>query len=115
MPHYYAESDVLVISLKPDPLFDLYIPSKFQSYLAVKKPIFCCMQGIVPQMVSDSMIGLTADPGDIEAIAKAFRQFSMQTESEINLMKNRAQSLLDENFNRLKIITLLTENIAHGE
>src|SRR5690606_40276263 len=39
MPNYFAASDVLLISLVDVPLYEIMIPSKFQTYLTAKKPI----------------------------------------------------------------------------
>lgn len=47
MSDYYEASDVLIISLKNVPLYEIMIPSKFQAYLTIRKPMFAIFNGEV--------------------------------------------------------------------
>ena len=46
MPNFFALSDVLLVTLKKEPIFALTIPSKVQSYLACAKPIIAALDGL---------------------------------------------------------------------
>lgn len=64
-----ADADAMVISLADDPLFDVTLPSKTQSTLAMGKPILASGRGDLAQVVQDSSAGFVAAPEDSSAIA----------------------------------------------
>lgn len=70
MPEHFAESDVLIISLKPE--FDLTIPAKFQAYIAAGRPILGLVRGDTADLIRQHDLGLVADPADEAAIGRAF-------------------------------------------
>lgn len=104
MPDYYKASDVLIISLKDVPLYEIMIPSKFQAYLSTNKPIFSIFNGEVSRMVNKYQIGLTAFPSDIEDIASGFAKFISLSANEIKLYSQKSADLLNQVFNREAII-----------
>ena len=40
-----TSADVLLVHLKPDPLFEITVPSKIQAYLAIGKPVLISVRG----------------------------------------------------------------------
>ena len=104
MSDYYKASDVLIISLKDVPLYEIMIPSKFQAYLSTQKPVFSIFNGEVSQMVDKYQIGMTAHPSDIEDIAKGFEKFMILSNEEIEIYSHNSISLLGKIFNRNNII-----------
>lgn len=71
MPALLALADALLIHLRPDPLFEITIPSKTQSCLAVGKPILMAVAGDAADMVHAAGAGVFAAPGDPRQIADA--------------------------------------------
>jgi glycosyltransferase involved in cell wall biosynthesis len=102
MPHYFAASEVLLISLIDVPLYEIMIPSKFQTYLTANKPIYSVMKGEVAQLVTKYNIGISANPSNIKAIEKGFIQLLNYPENQLKLMANNSKSLLHDNFDELK-------------
>lgn len=102
MPAYFAASDVLLISLVDVPLYEIMIPSKFQTYLTAKKPIYSIMKGEVSTMVVDAHIGVSAMPSDLLAIEKGFIHFLSASPEILNAMSNSSETLLDTHFNAVK-------------
>lgn len=45
MPHFFARADVMLVTLKREPIFTLTLPGKIQSYLACGKPIIAALDG----------------------------------------------------------------------
>lgn len=62
MDSYYKGSDILIISLAPNPCYSLYLPAKFSTYLSTGKPIFAIMNGAVPELMSNYKIGFYTSP-----------------------------------------------------
>ncbi|MBN3582422.1 glycosyltransferase family 4 protein [Algoriphagus aestuarii] len=108
MPDYFEASDILLISLVDAPIYEIMIPSKFQTYLQYKKPIFAVMKGEVPDLVREFKLGFSADSNDIEMIAKGFKEMMSLSEKELNEMSLSAQILLDQSFDKVKNLNELT-------
>jgi glycosyltransferase involved in cell wall biosynthesis len=71
MPRYFALADVLLVTLRKQPIFSLTIPSKVQSYLACGKPIVAALEGEGARVVREAEAGLTPPPEDAKALADA--------------------------------------------
>lgn len=111
MYQYFNASDFLIISLDPDPVYDLYIPSKFQTYLNTGKPILCIMSGEVAELVSRYDIGVVARPEDIDDIAEKFLICAAMTGERRTALGNSAIRLLNDEFDRGKIIADMTNEM----
>ncbi len=68
---YLAAADVLLVNLRPDPLFEITIPSKTQAYMSAGKPIIMAVAGDAANLVSDAGAGIVISPGDPHALAEA--------------------------------------------
>lgn len=111
MSDYYKASDVLIISLKDVPLYEIMIPSKFQVYLVTHKPIFAIFKGEVRRIVENYSLGLAANPSDIDDIAKGFKMFSKFSKDEIKKISENSEYLSKSIFNREKLIEKINQFI----
>jgi len=108
-----TQSDVLLISLKPDPLFEMYIPLKFPAYLSVGKPIFAVISGEVKRLTIQYNVGVVSDPADIMNIAEGFSAFTKLNETDFTTFAENTKALSASLFNKEQIInsvkSLLTD------
>lgn len=111
MSDYYQASDVLIISLKNVPLYEIMIPSKFQAYLTTQKPIFAIFNGEVRKMVEQYQIGYGATPDDVEDIAQSFSVFLNLSIEEKRAMSEAAADLLNSTFNRKTIVEKINSRV----
>ncbi|MBI4858007.1 MAG: glycosyltransferase family 4 protein [Acetobacterium woodii] len=89
MTDFYALADVLLVHLIDEPLFEITIPGKTQSYLACEKPILMSVQGDAAQLILDARAGLVAKPSDPFDLAKAVREiYGMSTEERQTMGAN---------------------------
>ncbi len=86
MPRFFSAADCLLVTLKPDPIFSLTIPSKLQSYLACGKPIIAYLNGEGAKLIKESGAGFFCDSGDI-------KQFSMKMDQMIKLSDEERATL----------------------
>ena len=107
MSDYYEASDVLIISLKDTPLYEIMIPSKFQAYLTTHKPIFAVFKGEVKRMVEEYQLGIVAHPSDIEEISGGFEKFLNSSKEQMEGFAEHSSYLLDTVFDRNKIIEII--------
>ena len=111
MPRWFEASDVLIISLIDEPIFSLTVPAKFQAYLASGKPIYCVMNGEVADLVTNNKIGFVVQPDDINDIQLGFEKFLNTPKKEIKSFGDNMRLLVNNEFERNKIIQQMTEEI----
>ena len=104
MSDYYEASDVLIISLKDTPIYEIMIPSKFQAYLATHKPIYAVFKGEVKRIVEENGLAIVAHPSDINEIASGMEAFLNMSDSQMKSISENSFRLLDSVYNREKII-----------
>ena len=104
MPVYFNPSDVMVISLLDEPVFNMTVPAKFQAYLAFSKPVFCVMNGEVRRLVERNGTGLAAEPGAIDSIRDGFLKFYALRGGGLAGFSKNSDHLLNSLYNRGKII-----------
>lgn len=66
---FYEESDILLLPLKSDPIFNKVIPAKFQSYLAAGKPILGVCEGQISEYLEKYNLGWSVSPKSVDEIA----------------------------------------------
>ncbi len=90
-------ADVLLVHLRPDPLFDITVPSKTQAYLCAGKPILMAVKGDAANLVERAGAGVVAEPGNAASIAAAVRQFLSMTTEDRRAMGMRGKNYYDRN------------------
>lgn len=70
MPHLLAHADVLVATLRSDPVFSMTLPARVQSYLACGRPVVAAMDGEGARVVRGAG-GLAVPAGDAAGLAAA--------------------------------------------
>ena len=107
MSDYFSCANVLLASLKRDPIFSLTIPSKIQSYLATGKPIITNIDGEGSRIVEEAKAGFTSkaeDPIDLKlAIKKAIE---LPHDELVQLGKN-GRKYFEKEFERDQLIEKL--------
>lgn len=93
---YLQGSDVLLVHLKRDPLFEVTIPSKTQAYMAAGRPIIMAVDGDAAHLIADSACGLVASSEDPESIAKAVLSMRAMNEVDREGMARRGREYYDE-------------------
>jgi glycosyltransferase involved in cell wall biosynthesis len=102
-----AQSDVLLISLIPDPVMELTLPLKFQTYLRAAKPVYAVMSGEVNRIVSEFQLGEVADPQNLDEITNGFKRFDLSQKRKDEI-KSQCEFLINTVYNRKKIIQSIT-------
>lgn len=74
MPSILAMADVLLVHLRPEPLFCITIPHKIYAYMAAGKPIIGAVPGEAARVIHASGAGVVCVPGDPEALAAAIQE-----------------------------------------
>ena len=68
---HFADADALLLHLGNDPLFDITIPSKTQSYLAMGRPIVAAVNGETAKLLLRSGAAIVVPPARPSDLARA--------------------------------------------
>jgi colanic acid biosynthesis glycosyl transferase WcaI len=91
------QADALLIHLKSSPAYEVTIPSKTQSSLALGKPILMATSGEAADLVSRAHAGVFSKPCDAANIASAAIELSNKSDQELDRMGKNAARFYEEN------------------
>lgn len=109
MPIYFASADVLIASLKDDPIFALTIPSKIQSYLACGKPILASLNGEGAKIIEEAQCGYVSQAEDSSMLAENVLKMYNISQSEREIMGSNAIQYFNQNFERNMLLRQLVD------
>jgi glycosyltransferase involved in cell wall biosynthesis len=106
MPKWFAQAEVLIISLTDR--YSLTLPGKSQSYIKTGKPLLGILNGEARELIEEYEIGYVASPSKLEEIFSAFRRMRDMCESgQSTDFGERAKRLSKSMFDRDKLISQL--------
>lgn len=94
----YKKADVLLVILSKGDVLSRTIPAKFQSYLSLGKPIICCADGIVYQLVKKNKFGFAVKANDYIGLYKIIKKSSQLPIKMKNSIKVKNQKFYKDNF-----------------
>jgi glycosyltransferase involved in cell wall biosynthesis len=109
MGKYYKSSDFLIVSLSDAPIFSVTIPGKFQTCIAVKKPILAIINGEVADIVENNKLGISVKPSNINAIKRIFIKCIDMPQQDKNKFTINNEKLIEKEFNKNIIIKKITK------
>ncbi|MBX3662259.1 MAG: glycosyltransferase family 4 protein [Burkholderiales bacterium] len=107
MPAFFRTADALLVTLRPDPVFALTIPSKIQSYLAAGKPIIGALDGEGARVIAESGGGMTCAAGDSAALAELTLRMAELPQESRAAMGARGLAWFGEHFERKRLLDRL--------
>ena len=107
MPEWFAQADVMLVTLRKDPIFELTIPSKIQSYMACGRPILAALEGEGGRVVEEASAGIVVPAEDAKALAEAVIRFSTMPSSHRDAMGQNGRQYFLREFDRDMLLTRL--------
>lgn len=114
IPRFFSCADVLLVSLKKDPVYALTIPSKIQSYLACGKPIIASLDGEGARIVNEAKAGYICPAEDSAGLAAAIKSFSDLDISQQRILAYNASTYFKKEFERELLVDKLEEILELG-
>lgn len=111
IPEYHELADVLFVSLAENPLYDLMIPAKIQSYMAAGKPILAAMAGEGAEIIKESASGLVAQPGNPEQLVTLIVDLLEMDQMSLRSMGQSGFNYYKEHFHHQIILDQLEVEI----
>ncbi|HHT9112437.1 MAG TPA: glycosyltransferase family 4 protein [Candidatus Wunengus sp. YC65] len=107
MPRFFSLADVMLVTLKKEPIFALTIPAKVQSYLACGKPIIAALEGEGGRLIAESKAGIPCPAEDSNALAEAVLKIYKMPKAQLENMGNQGRKYYLANFERKMLIDRL--------
>lgn len=107
MPYFFALADVMLVTLKQDPVFTLTIPAKVQAYMACAKPIVAGLDGAGARVIRDSGCGVVAEPGNSQSLSTAVINMYNMSSADRTKMGQSGKKYYDENFEHTLLVDRL--------
>lgn len=100
IPKLLAASDIALLPLSNNPLFEMTIPAKLQSYMACGMPIIASAKGEVEQIISEANAGICCQPGDASGLADAIVKMSNMLDEELKELGANSRRYSEQYFQR---------------
>lgn len=105
IPKYLKDADAALLILKPNPVFEMTIPAKLQTYLACGVPILGCVSGEGKRIIEESKAGIVSEDISVDGLVKVCNQFIELPIDLLNEYKERSYCYGKSNFNKNKLIS----------
>lgn len=104
IPALMAKADAILLSLRDVPLFRYGVsPNKLYDAYALGRPVITTVAGAINEEVEEHCLGVTAVPGDPQALAIAIQNLASTPHNEREAMARRATQLAETTYSRQRI------------
>jgi glycosyltransferase involved in cell wall biosynthesis len=100
MPTFFAQADVMLVTLKSEGIFALTIPGKIQSYLACGKPIVAMLDGEGAKVVEESEAGFSCPASDAQSLASIIEHAAGMNQAELKKLGEQGKKYYETEFER---------------
>ena len=104
IPDYLAWCDVAFISFADNPLFEMTIPAKLQSYMACGMPILASASGETERIIREADCGVVCRIGDAGALADRIFAMSKMDDEKLEEMRQKSFGYYCREFDRVNLL-----------
>ena len=104
IPDYLAWCDVAFISFADNPLFEMTIPAKLQSYMACGMPILASASGETERIIREAECGVVCSIGDAGALADRIFAMSKMENKKLEEMSQKSFGYYCREFDRVTLL-----------
>jgi glycosyltransferase involved in cell wall biosynthesis len=107
MPSFFKKADVMLVSLKDEPLFALTVPAKVQAYMASGKIILGVLNGEGYNLINESKCGFAVAAGDYNLLGKKAMALKEMSIEDKQAMEKNSKLYYDTNFSKEMLFSKL--------
>ena len=100
MPSLFKAADIMLVSLKDEPVFSLTVPAKVQAYMASGKPIVAMINGEGAAIINEAECGLTCNAGDFKKLAENVIRLAELPDEELKRIGENSIHYYKANFEK---------------
>lgn len=98
MATFFDRADVMLVSLKDDPIFNLTVPAKMQAYMSAGKPILAMLNGDGADLIEEAKCGKTVNAGDYSKLVDGILELYKLNDVELEKMSNNSKDFYSQYF-----------------
>ena len=110
MASFFEKADVMLITLKKDPVFNLTVPAKLQAYMSAGKPILAMISGECREIINEARCGYVSNSGDYKSLTQNILKMANSSNEDLIQMSHNSRIYFENNFRMKESITKL-ENV----
>lgn len=110
IPEFLKNADAALLILKQNPVFEMTIPAKLQTYFACGVPVIGCVGGVGKKIIQESGAGIVAEDISVESLVCVCKKIIKLEEDELEQYKIKSYDYGMKHFNK-KILIEMLENI----
>lgn len=107
MPYFFSKADVMLVSLKDEPVFALTVPAKIQAYMASGKIILGTLNGEGNKLINESGCGFAVLAGDYISLVEKALELKKLTVERKQEMEYNSKSYYKNNFSKVMLFDKL--------
>ena len=113
MPAFYRKANIMLVSLKDEPIFNLTAPAKIQGYMAAGKYIVAMMNGEGPRIISEADCGSSVRAGDSKGLAELINRLSQEDILVLEQKGANGKKYQETNFTLQRNMECLYQLLSH--
>jgi glycosyltransferase involved in cell wall biosynthesis len=110
---FVKDSTALLVSLKSHATFSQVIPSKVQTYMAMRKPILASIDGEARKLIEKARCGLVSSPEDLDSFIENINKIISMSDSDLELMAKNGQNYFLKHFKKDIVINQLEQSMVN--
>jgi glycosyltransferase involved in cell wall biosynthesis len=119
MPSFFSRADVMLVTLRKEPIFALTVPAKVQAYMASARPIIAALDGEGARTIEEAGAGFVCPSENAEMLAETVLKVYHMDQVQRKKMAMNGRKYFEDNFEPNKLIDglerWLTELTEHKE
>lgn len=113
MPGFFNKADVMLVSLKDEPVFSLTVPAKIQAYMASSKIILGSLNGEGNVIINESGCGYAVNAGNPELLSDKAVLLKNLPKNKIIEMQMKSKQYYEYNFSKKTLFDNLENNFIN--
>lgn len=110
---YVAFADCAYLSFRANPLFDMTLPAKLQTYLACGTPVLAAAGGESAAIINGAGCGIAAEP-DADKLVRAALEMAGKSDDDRREMARAARRYYEENFTMEDLVERLEKMMSQA-
>ena len=111
MSSFFAQADVMLVSLQNRLVFELTLPAKVQAYMSCGKPVLAMLCGEGQTIVSDADCGWCVRSTDIDGMVKTVMEISSLPSDELMRKGENARRYYHSHFEKSLVLDRLCDDL----
>ena len=104
MANFYCHADMMLLTLRDEPIYAYTVPCKLQGYLASNKPVAAMINGEAAQIIKKSGCGFAVNAEDYKKFAKELLEMSYKDSSVLGKISDRGFEYYNKTFKKETVI-----------